>query len=351
VTGNILIYGATGYTGKLAARVASEQGLKPILAGRNVEKVRAVAEPLGLAWRGFDLADTAQLDVAMKDVAVVLCAAGPFSATSRPMADACIRNGVHYLDITGEIDVFEALAARDAEAKGAGVMLLPGVGFDVVPSDCLAAHLKRRLPDATDLKIYLGGGANLSRGTMKTAIEAIAAGTRVRRGGRLISLDRASTDSCDFGLGLKPTVQMSWGDVSTAFRSTGIPNIEVQFEAMPALKALTRLPRFVRSFLALAFMQSFLKARVDRQPEGPSDEARRSARGLLVGEARNEKGESVRSRLTTPEGYTLTGMTAVDIAKRVASGEFKAGFQTPSLAYGADYILGFNGVTREELNA
>jgi len=221
----------------------------------------------------------------------------------------------------------------------------------VAPSDCLAAHLKRRLPDAIDLKIYLEGNANVSRGTMKTVIEGIAAGTRVRRGGRLVSLDRAGTGSCDFGQGLKPTVQISWGDVSTAFRSTGIPNIEVQFEATPALKALARLPRFVKSFLGLAFMQSFLKARIDSQPEGPSDEARRSARGLLVGVARNEKGESVRSRLTTPEGYTLTAMIAVDIAKRVASGEFKPGFQTPSLAYGADYILGFDGVTREELNA
>jgi short subunit dehydrogenase-like uncharacterized protein len=349
-TGNILLYGATGYTGKLAAKLAREQGLKPILAGRNLEKVRAVADPLGLVWRGFDLSDSAQLDVTMKDVAVVLCAAGPFSATSRPLADACIRNRVHYLDITGEIDVFEALAVRDAEAKEAGVMLLPGVGFDVVPSDCLALHLKRRLPDAIDLKIYLEGNANVSRGTTKTVIEGIAADTRVRRGGRLVTLDRARMGSCDFGQGLKPTVQISWGDVSTAFRSTGIPNIEVQFEAIPSLKALARLPRFVKSFLRLALIQSFLKARVDSQPEGPSDEARRSARGLLVGVAQNAKGESVRSRLTTPEGYTLTAMTAVDIAKRVASGEFKLGFQTPSLAYGTDYILGFDGVKREDLN-
>ncbi len=166
-----------------------------------------------------------------------------------------------------------------------------------------------------------------------------------------MSLDRAGTGSCDFGHGLKPTVQISWGDVSTAFRSTGIPNIEVQFEAIPAVKTLTRLPRLVKSLLGLAFIQRFLKARIDSQPEGPSDEARRAARALLVGLARNEKGESVRSRLMTPEGYTLTAMTAVDIAKRVAAGEFKPGFQTPSLAYGADYILGFDGVTREDLDA
>jgi short subunit dehydrogenase-like uncharacterized protein len=263
MTGNILIYGASGYTGKLIARVAREQGLKPILAGRNLAKVRAVAEPLGLAWRAFDLADNVQFDAAMKDVAVALCVAGPFSATSRLMADACIRNRVHYLDITGEIDVFEALAARDAEAKEAGVMLLPGVGFDVVPSDCLAAHLKRRLPDAIDLKIYLKVNAKVSRGTAKTMIEGIADGTRVRRGGRLIALDHAGAGSCDFGQGLRPTVQISWGDVSTAFHSTGIPNVEVQFETTPALKALVRMPRFVKSFQGLAYMQSFLKARVD----------------------------------------------------------------------------------------
>jgi short subunit dehydrogenase-like uncharacterized protein len=351
MTGNILIYGATGYTGKLIAKAARDQGLNPVLAGRNAEKVKTVAEPLGLAWRAFDLADTVRLDESLKDAAVALSAAGPFSATSRPMADACIRNHVHYLDITGEIDVFEALAARDAEAKAAGVMLLPGVGFDVAPSDCLAAHLKRRLPDATDLRIYIGGAASLSRGTAKTVIEGIAAGVRVRHGGRIVSLDRAETGLCDFGQGLRPTVQMSWGDVSTAFHSTGIPNIEVQFEAVPAVKALARMPGFVKSFLGFPFMQSFLKARVDRQPEGPSDEARRSGRVRLVGVARNERDESVRSRLTTPDGYALTAVTAVDVAKRAASGAFKLGFQTPSLAYGADYILGFDGVRREDLNA
>ena len=157
----------------------------------------------------------------------------PFSATSRPVADACLRNRVHYLDITGEIDVFEALAARDAEAKARGVTLLPGAGFDVVPSDCLAAHLKRGLPDATGLKLYLSLGANMSRGTAKTMIEAIAAGTRLRRKGLIMSRDRAESGSCDFGEGEKPTIQVGWGDVATAFHSTGIPNIEVQFEELP----------------------------------------------------------------------------------------------------------------------
>ena len=106
LNGTILIYGAAGYTGRLIAKAASDRGARPILAGRNLDKVKRVAEPLGLSARAFDLGDPARIDAAIKDVAVVLCAAGPFSATSRPMADACLRSRVHYLDITGEIDVF-----------------------------------------------------------------------------------------------------------------------------------------------------------------------------------------------------------------------------------------------------
>ncbi len=350
MNGAILIYGATGYTGRLIAKAASDRGARPILAGRNLDKVKRVAEPLGLSARAFDLGDPARTDVAIKDVSVVLSAAGPFSATSRPVADACLRNRVHYLDITGEIDVFEALAARDAEAKLRGVMLLPGVGFDVAPSDCLAAHLKRRLPDANDLRLYLSLGANMSRGTAKTMIEAIAAGTRMRRKGRIVSRDHAEIGSCDFGEGEKPTVQVSWGDVATAFHSTGIPNIDVHFEASAAIRSFARTPWFVKSFLGLRSMQSLLKAQVEWLPEGPNEATRQRGRAVLIGVARNDKGDAVRSRLTTPEGYSLTTATAIDAARRVASGEVKPGFQTPSRAFGVDYVLSFDGVAREDLN-
>jgi short subunit dehydrogenase-like uncharacterized protein len=351
LSGTVLVYGATGYTGKLIAKVAAGLAARPILAGRDLERVQAIAKPLGLAFRAFDLRDPGRIDAGIKDVSVVLCVAGPFSATSKPMADACLRNRVHYLDITGEIDVFEALAARDAEARARDVILLPGVGFDVVPSDCLAAHLKRRLPDATHLKLYLSLGANMSRGTAKTMIEAIAAGTRLRRHGRLVARGRAEEGTCDFGEGERPTIQVSWGDVSTAYRSTGIPNIEVQFEALRAIRRVTQTPAFVKSFLGLGFMQSLLKAQVDRMSEGPTETARRAGQAVLVGVARNAAGRIVRSRLRTPEGYTLTALTAFDAAKRVAAGEVETGFQTPSRAFGPDYILSFDGVTRDDLNS
>src|SRR6516162_6330970 len=319
LSGTILIFGSTGYTGKLIAKAAVARGARPILAGRNLDKVKAVADPLGLTARAFDLSEPARIDAAIKDISALLCAAGPFSATLRPIADACLRNRVHYLDITGEIDVFEALAARDAEAKRAGVTLLPGVGFDVVPSDCLAAHFKRRLPDATHLTLYLSAGLNVSRGTMKTMIENVAVGARARRNGRLVAIAQPNTGSCDFGRGLRPTIQVAWGDVSTAFHSTGIPNIDVHIEATPPLQALAWSPGLVRSLLALSPAQQLLKSFVDFQPEGPTDEARLRGRGVLVGVARNKR-ETVRARLTTPEGYTLTAGTSLDAAMRVAAG-------------------------------
>ncbi len=348
-TGRFLIYGCTGYTGKLVARTAKSQGLQPLLAGRNASKTQAVAALHGFAWRAFDLAETAKLEAVLQEVDLVLHIAGPFSATSRPMADACLRTGRHYLDITGEIDVFESLAARSSEAQARGVMLLPGAGFDVVPSDCLAAHVKRRLPDATRLFLAIGGLGMLSRGTAKTSVEGIALGTRARRGGRIVRLPDTPRASADFGGGPSPTVALSWGDVATAWHSTQIPDIDVHFQSSRQIEQMTRLGPVARFVLSTRLGQRLAKAAVDRQPEGPSDTERSRGHAVLVAQASNAKGQTVRSRLRTPEGYTLTALTALEIARRVLAGDFKPGFQTPSLAYGADFALQFPGVTREDL--
>jgi short subunit dehydrogenase-like uncharacterized protein len=229
--------------------------------------------------------------------------------------------------------------------------LLPGVGFDVVPSDCLASHLKQRLTDATDLKIYMGGLNALSRGTAKSMLESIPRGTRVRRDGHIITTRRHIESICDFGEGPKPAIAVSWGDVSTAYYSTKIPNIEVYAQANSQLRAAARLPGFARKIAGTSLVQSLLKALVDRIPEGPSEEARRRGRVVLVGVVTNAKGERARARLTTSEGYSLTAETSLEIARRVAAGEAKPGFQTPSRVFGADFILQFKGARREELNA
>ena len=208
-------------------------------------------------------------------------------------------------------------------------MLLPGVGFDVVPSDCLAAHLKRRLPDANDLKLYLSLGAE------HVARDGQDHGRGHRRRhppsprGRHVTRDWAEAGSCDFGEGERPTIQVSWGDVATAFHSTGIPNIEVHFEASPAIWRLRARP--VHQVVPrLASCNASSKPRLTVCRKVRANRPTRRA-GLLVGVARNDNGESVRSRLRTPEGYALTAATALDAARRVAAGEFKPGFETPSL--------------------
>jgi short subunit dehydrogenase-like uncharacterized protein len=348
---NFLLYGANGYTGNLIARLAVERGLRPVLAGRDRDKISRQAGKLNLEHRTFALDDTASLAAALRQSVAVLHCAGPFSHTSQLMADACLKTKTHYLDITGEVAVFESLAARSVEAQRAGVMLLPGVGFDVVPSDCLAAHLKRRLPSATRLTLAIQGLGRISHGTATTMIENVNRGGLVRQDGKLTPVRAAwKTRQVDFGGGLVRATTIPWGDVSTAFYSTGIPNIEV-YAALPgAVRRMMKLTRPLGRLLASAPMQRFLKKRIKAQPPGPSDAERARGQSLVWGEVADEAGQTKQSRLQGPEGYTLTALTALAIVEKVLKGEAPAGFQTPSKANGADLILEIEGVTREDLN-
>lgn len=349
MAGQLLVYGANGYTGELIARRCASRGMSAVLAGRSGEAVRALAGELGLEARVFGLDDPAALRPGLDGVAAVLHCAGPFARTSRPMAEACLAARAHYLDITGEVAVFEALARRDAEARAAGVMLLPGSGFDVVPSDCLAAHLKRRLPSATHLTLAFLGTGGVSRGTATTMVENLDKGGLVRRDGRLVRVPAAwKTRAIDFGRGPRPAITIPWGDVSTAFHSTGIPNIEVYMAAPLALRAGLKLARPFAPLLGARPVQAFLKRRIRAGPAGPSPEARARGGSFLWGEVRDGQGGRAEARLTTPDGYTLTALTALAIAERVLAGDAPAGFQTPSRAYGADFVLGIEGVVRAD---
>jgi short subunit dehydrogenase-like uncharacterized protein len=348
----MLIYGSTGYTGRLVVAEAIARGLRPTLSGRNADALRGQAEPLGLPWRVASLDDPAALDAALNGMRVVLHCAGPFSRTWRPMSDACLRNRAHYFDITGEIRVFESLAARDAEARAAGVMLLPGAGFDVVPSDCLAAHLKRRLPDAIRLTLAFRGVGGASRGTQATMFENLGGPGAVRRGGRIVPVPPAwRTRRIDFGDGRPLDAStIPWGDVSTAWHSTGIPDIEVYMSMSPSLRRSAKATRWLGWLLRSKPVQSYLKRRLAAGPPGPSDATRSRAESLLWGEAIAADGRRAESRLRAPNGYTLTALTAVHLGMKALAGEAPPGFQTPSRAYGPDVILEIPGVTRTDVD-
>ena len=225
-----MIYGANGYTGHLVAAEAKRQGLNPVLAGRRAGPIEKLATELGLRARIFDVDDPPSAIAALADMAVVANCAGPFATTSAPMIDACLNNQTHYLDITGEIDVFLAAHRRHIEAKTAGIVICPGVGFDVIPTDCMAATLKEALPDATHLALAFDAGGSMSPGTAHTMAQSMRLGQRggrVRRSGVIEEVPLAHNwRLIDFAGGAAPAIAIPWGDLATAWFSTGIPNIE-----------------------------------------------------------------------------------------------------------------------------
>jgi short subunit dehydrogenase-like uncharacterized protein len=342
---NWLLYGATGYTGELIAREAAARGAQPVLAGRNRAAVERLARELQCEARVFAL-DGGAIAPHLEGVALVLNCAGPFSATAHAMMHACLAQRAHYLDITGEIEVFELGHSLDADARRANVVLCPGVGFDVVPTDCLAARLKAALPDATHLALAFDSRSPPSRGTAKTMIESVRTGSRVRSDGRIVPIPFASrVREIDFGEGRKLAVAIPWGDVSTAFRTTGIPNIEVYVPASPgAVRRMQRLNRW-RWLLGSAPAQWLLKRRAARAPAGPDEQLRERTPVLLWGEARNAAGRTVVGRMRVANGYTVTVHASLGLVDRVIAAPPSGGFRTPSQIAGVDFAAQLPGST------
>lgn len=346
--GRILVYGSYGYTGRLVTERAVADGLDPVVAGRRGEKVHRQAATHDLDTRVFDLDDPAVVADALDGVAVVLNCAGPFAATSEPLVSACIETGTHYLDITGEIDVFEAIAARDEAARDAGVTLLPGVGFDVVPTDSLAAHLVDRLPDATHLSLGFQGLDELSPGTAHTAIDSLGESGTVRRAGEIRDVPVAhDVRTIDFGTGPTTAAAIPWGDVSTAHHTTGVPNVTVYTDQPDATIRFLRLSNGLGWLLGSRPVQRTLHGLVDRFVDGPDEDERRRGAMHVWGEASNGE-ETVVSRLRTPESYAFTERSATHLAERVRDGAAPTGFQTPAGAFGPDVALAIDGVERAD---
>ncbi|HEV7999799.1 MAG TPA: saccharopine dehydrogenase NADP-binding domain-containing protein [Planctomycetaceae bacterium] len=334
-----IIYGATGYTGRAIAEEAGRRGLRPILAGRNATAIPELARTLGMEQRVFGLDNAAALRQSIRGAKVVLNCAGPFSATARPMMEACLDEHAHYLDITGEIDVIEAAAALDARAKAASVMLLPAIGFDVVPSDCLAARLAARLPGASELTLAFAAMGSLSPGTAKTMLEAVSQGGRVRIDGRLTRVPLAwKTLDVPFREGTRTSMTIPWGDVASAYYSTGIGNIEVYASAPRQQITMLRRIRWAVPVIGLWPLSALAASIVERKVHGPSPESRERDTSSLWGCVQDKHGNRAAATLTTPNGYSLTVSTSLAAVQRLLESSPRNGFLTPSLAFGADFI-------------
>jgi short subunit dehydrogenase-like uncharacterized protein len=347
----VVIYGSYGYTGSLIVQECLSRNVKVRLSGRDEVKLKKQSKETGLSYQVTSVDDERALISLLENAIVVIHCAGPFKHTARIMAEACIKTKTHYTDITGEFEVFEMLNTLDNQAKQNGITLMPGVGFDVVPSDCLAAHLKRRLPSATHLQLAftsLKGG--LSRGTARTSIEGLGQGSYIRENGKLKKIPMGSKSAqINFGEFSTSAVCIPWGDIATAYHSTHIPNIGV-YMGMPEKNIrLLRLSNAFNWFLNKPFVKNFLKKQIDKRVSGPSDERRSKGRSFLCGKVSNEKGDTCISTLQTYDGYTLTAKTCVLILQKIISNNFKAGYQTPSMAYGPDLILEVDTTKRNDL--
>jgi short subunit dehydrogenase-like uncharacterized protein len=347
-----LLYGANGYTGELIARFAQQYGITPILAGRTAAAIEPLAKQLNLPYLVFDLNDTNALHKALHSVQVVIHAAGPFQHTAKQMVEACISTGTHYLDINGDISVFEMIKRYDAAAQKAGIMLMPGVGFDVVPTDCLALLLKQQLPDATHLQLAFATiGGQISHGTATTMASKIGEGGAVRKNGKIVAATLGQKGMwVDFGAKRLFVMSIPWGDISTAHFTTGIPNIETFTGIAPSTYRWLKLQPLFNWLLRTAWMRKYIQQKINQRPAGPTDAQRAAATGFVWGKVTNASGKTATARLTGPEGYTITYHATLLITQKLLNGVFKSGYQTPASVYGADLIVEIPGMSREVLD-
>ncbi|RPI86891.1 MAG: saccharopine dehydrogenase [Chloroflexi bacterium] len=343
-----MLYGAYGYTGRLIAVEAVRRGHKPVLAGRSAKKLEPFARQLGLDWKAFSLEDAGLLVENIRGSRLVLHAAGPFTYTSDPMIRACLESGAHYVDITGELNVFENTFSYHSSAIDRGVLLLSGAGIDVIPSDCLIKVVVDKLPDAIELESAVAAVGQASVGTKRSGLEIIASGGWVRRNGRLVPVPFAKgARDIVFSDHPRTVIPFPWGDLSTAYRSTGIPNITT-YVAVPHRLAnilnafgpmLPKLlkPRFVRKTLDVIF-ENF-------QQEPDENQLNRKTSHFWARAAAPD-GMEVLGWLETIEGYQFTAKASVRVVERILA-ENPKGALSPAQAFGSDLVMEIKGTNME----
>ncbi|WP_223570863.1 saccharopine dehydrogenase family protein [Pseudomonas sp. BF-R-26] len=318
----LMIYGATGYTGRMAAEHAKALGLDVVIAGRTAEKLESLAEQLDVSYRVFSL-DALGAE-ALEGVGVLLNFAGPFAQTAQHLMLACIKAGVDYLDITAEINVYRLAERLGAQAAEAGVMLLPGVGWDVVPTDCLAMHVARRVQNPQALSVVLQVAGSMSRGSAMSVSEIIGAGLMARVNGLLVATPDAQPRHFDFGQGPVLCAPLSFGDLVTGWRSTAIPNIAMFVHIVG---------------------EAFPEGDLSQLPDGPGIQERDRHRARAVAEVVGADGTVVRSVIETVNGYSYTPLAAVEAACRVLGGDRRPGFETPARVFGLEFAETIAGTT------
>lgn len=311
----LMIYGAAGYTGRMATANAKAAGVDVVLAGRpqDKEKLATLAVEMNAEYRLFAVDDVPAREGALSGMAVLLNCAGPFMRTAEPLMQACLAAGVHYLDIAAELDSYRLAERYDQDAQAAGVMLLPGSGGSVAMLGCLAGHAAKRVANPSKLSIALHVAGGFSRGSAVSASENVTTETLHRVDGNLVSRTADEVREFDFGNGPATSFPVTLPELITIWRATDIPNIETYVHVTDG---------------------AFPEGDFGAMPDGPTLEQREANRYHAAVEVTGEDGTVVRSILDTVNGYTFTTLAAAEAARRVVGGEARAGFQTPAGLFG-----------------
>ena len=344
-----MIYGASGFTGTLVAEEAARRGHRPLLAGRSESRLRPLAHRLGLDFATMALDDPAELGLAVQHVKLVFHCAGPFSRTSAPMVNACLRAGAHYLDINGEIPVYENVYAYDSAAREKRIALIPGCGMDVIPTECLAKYVTDKVKDPFELEIAFTNSVTRSPspGTGVTAVEMIARGGLERRNGKLAVLPLGQGGKVVGFMDMERYVMpIPWGDLVASYRSTRVANITTLIAVQRSQAALARIfAPMAGLLLTIPPLRRLAQGVASRVLAGPNEAARQTDRTLVWARAMDVKGNTAEAWLDMLEAYQLTAVAGVRAVEKTLAGKL-SGALTPSQAFGADFVLEIEGTRR-----
>ncbi|MDE3250392.1 MAG: saccharopine dehydrogenase NADP-binding domain-containing protein [Bacteroidota bacterium] len=347
---SFLLYGANGYSGKLIARFAARYQVSPVLAGRNAAALKQLSRETGYPFRVADINDAAQLRTIMRDVQLVVNAAGPFDRTARQLIEACLDLKKHYIDLNGDTAVFEMIRAYHHQALEAGIMILPGAGFDVVPTDCLALFLAQQMPEASSLEIAFAiKGSSLSHGTAITTAERLGLPGAIRSDGRITGEPVGKRGmEVEFTPWKEKAFVMSipWGDISTAWYSTHIPNIITYTAVTRTTWWFLKGQVLFNWLLCTKFMRRKITGLIHQRIDGPGDLQRAKAVSLIRATVSNRAGNKLTAFLRCPEAYSLTADASLLITQKVLRGIHRAGYQTPASAYGSELVMEIKDVER-----
>ena len=349
----IVLYGATGYTGRLVTQELVDAGAEFVLGGRNAEKLASLSRDLGQGapTRAASVDDPESLRALLDGVDVLINCAGPFTLAGEPVVRAAVDAGVHYVDSTGEQPFIRMVFDRyGPAAERKGIVLVPACGFDYVPGDCIARLAARGHEPLDELLLaYWVKDFGMTRGTMRSAIEMLKPGQGVeyRDGDWQTASTNVFRASFEFPppIGREPVGFYPAGEPITVPRHTDVRNVRAVLSTRAAFPdPLLPLAPYLVPLTAHAFrgpLPALLGRAIDKLPEGPPEDERRAVEWAVVAQGHDSNGVGVRAAVRGRDVYGLTARALVWAARQIEAGDHHGeGALGPAAAFDPEEMLG-----------